>query len=100
MKTFEERFNGFKKYFPEKSEDTWWKSAMLVYVSDLEGKQVELEEKIDELQTEEYDECTCCGKRKSDVASRPDAYANDVGNDPSAMHTVCDSCDHENRMDI
>jgi len=45
-------------------------------------------------------ECQTCHKRSLDVSCRPDAYANDVGNNPDAMHTVCDSCDHENRMDI
>lgn len=45
-------------------------------------------------------ECETCHKKTEDVSHRPNAYANDVGNDPTAMHTVCDSCDYENRMDI
>ena len=45
-------------------------------------------------------ECEDCGKRKESVSYRPNAYANDVHNAPDAMHTVCDECDHENKMDI
>ena len=44
--------------------------------------------------------CQGCGEVKPDVSCRPNAYANDVGNDPDAMHTVCDECDYHNRMDI
>ena len=44
--------------------------------------------------------CDVCGKRKLSVSYRPNAYANDVGNDPTAMHTVCDECDYQNCMDI
>jgi len=44
--------------------------------------------------------CESCGKEKPDVSYRPNAYARDVNNNPAAMHTVCDECDHENRMDI
>lgn len=45
-------------------------------------------------------ECETCGQKKPDVCYRPNAYQNDVNNDPTAMHTVCDDCDYENRMDI
>lgn len=44
--------------------------------------------------------CDNCGKRKLSVSNRPNAYANDVGNDPDARHTVCDECDYQNAMDI
>ena len=45
-------------------------------------------------------ECQMCHKRSPDVSHRENAYAQEIGHDPDAMHTVCDSCDHENRMDI
>lgn len=45
-------------------------------------------------------ECEVCGLKKLSVSYRSNSYANDVGNDPTAMHTVCDECDYENRMDI
>lgn len=45
-------------------------------------------------------ECEVCEKKKLSVSYRSNAYANDVGDDPDAMHTVCDECDYENRMDI
>lgn len=46
------------------------------------------------------EECGICHKRSADVSIRPNAFANDVGNDPDAMHQVCDDCDYKNRMDI
>ena len=45
-------------------------------------------------------ECDVCNKKKLSVSNRPNAYANDVGNDPDARHTVCDECDYQNTMDI
>lgn len=45
-------------------------------------------------------ECQNCGKRYASVCERPNAYANDVHNDPNATHIVCDECDYQNRMDI
>jgi len=45
-------------------------------------------------------ECKSCGKRKLSVHKRPNGYANDVHNDPTAVHTVCDECDYQNIMDI
>lgn len=48
-----------------------------------------------------YDKkCTVCGKVSEDVCYRPNRYAQDVGNDPTAYHTVCDECDYQNCMDI
>lgn len=44
--------------------------------------------------------CDICGKISEDVSYRPDSYAQDVGNDSSAYHTVCDKCDNECIMDI
>lgn len=44
--------------------------------------------------------CERCGKASEDVSYRPNAYAQDVHNDSTAYHTVCDECDYENRMDI
>ncbi len=44
--------------------------------------------------------CEDCGLIKPDVSYRPNAYANDVGNDSTAMHTVCNNCDAENAQDI
>lgn len=46
------------------------------------------------------EECGVCGKRKLSVSTRSNGYANDVGNDPGAVHTVCDECDYQNCMDI
>ena len=48
----------------------------------------------------EFETCTVCGITAADVHERADAYANDVHNDPDAVHTVCDECDYQNRMDI
>jgi hypothetical protein len=45
-------------------------------------------------------ECEVCHKKKLSVFYRCNAYANDVGNDLYAMHTVCDECDYQNCMDI
>ena len=45
-------------------------------------------------------ECEVCHKKKLSVHERPNGYANDVGNDPDATHTVCDECDYQNCMDI
>jgi hypothetical protein len=47
---------------------------------------------------EHYLTCEYCGKAKPDVSERPDPYANDVGNDPDAVHTACDAC-AQNRAD-
>lgn len=44
--------------------------------------------------------CESCEEEKEDVSYRSNGYAQDVGNDPSAMHTVCDDCDYQNKMDI
>jgi hypothetical protein len=48
----------------------------------------------------EKTKCDICGATTDDVSYRPNAYANDVHNDPTAYHTVCDECDYQNRMDI
>ena len=45
-------------------------------------------------------ECEVCHKKKLSVSYRSNGYANDVGNDPTAMHTVCDECDYQNCQDI
>lgn len=47
-----------------------------------------------------YDMCESCGKRLPDVRPRANAYEQEIGNDTTAMHTVCDECDYQNRMDI
>lgn len=44
--------------------------------------------------------CEMCGKVSEDVRYRQNAYAADIGNDPTAMHTVCDDCGYQNAMDI
>lgn len=44
--------------------------------------------------------CECCEKRKLSVSYRPNGYANDVHNDPTAMHTVCDECNYQSNQDI
>lgn len=49
---------------------------------------------------EEKEKCTHCGSTDDSVSYRPNAYAQDVGNDSTAYHTVCDECDYQNRMDI
>lgn len=45
-------------------------------------------------------ECSICHRKKLSVSHRPNSYAQNVGNDPTAMHTVCDECDYQNCMDI
>lgn len=45
-------------------------------------------------------ECEVCHIRKLSVSYRRNGYANDVNNDPTAMHTVCDECDYQNCQDI
>lgn len=57
-------------------------------------------ERNQEKEKRTFMECSVCHKVGRDVYERPNAYANDIGNNPDAVHTVCDSCDHENRMDI
>jgi deoxycytidylate deaminase len=49
---------------------------------------------------EDLMECRSCHKKSEDVAYRSNAFAQEIGNDPDAMHTVCDECDYQNRMDI
>lgn len=44
--------------------------------------------------------CEVCELIKPDVHERPNAYVNDVHNEPEATHKVCDECDYQNRMDI
>lgn len=44
--------------------------------------------------------CQYCHKVSLDVCERPDSYANDVDNDPDAMHVACDACDQNRRDDI
>lgn len=44
--------------------------------------------------------CPRCEKLKYTVFDRPDAYANDVGNDPDARMTCCDECAEQNALDI
>ena len=57
-------------------------------------------ESLLEKENSEGMECGICHIRKMSVSNRPDGYSNDVGNDPTAMHTVCDECDYQNCMDI
>lgn len=52
------------------------------------------------MKKKEYLECEHCKKKKPDVSYRPDPYGRDIGDDPSAMHTVCDDCNYESAMDI
>lgn len=54
----------------------------------------------DEPTIEQGMKCEVCGKIRASVSHRPNGYAQDVGNDPDAMHTVCDECDYQNKMDI
>ena len=44
--------------------------------------------------------CPICKKNKPDVCERPNAYAQDVGNEEGATHVACDNCDEQNRLDI
>ena len=44
--------------------------------------------------------CSVCGLAKRDVRERPNAYAQDIYNELSATHVVCDKCDEQNRADI
>ena len=56
-----------------------------------------------EPENEKGEMCDNCCKRKLSVSSRPNAYANEMGNscdEPGYYHTVCDECDYQNRMDI
>lgn len=59
-----------------------------------------MRESLLEKENEEGMECDMCGKRKTSVSERPNAYANEIGNDPAATHTVCDECNYQNMMDI
>ena len=45
-------------------------------------------------------ECEDCGKRRLSVHQRDDPYAQEIGNNLTATHTVCDECNHESAMDI
>lgn len=54
----------------------------------------------DEPIKEDAMECQVCHKKRGSVSVRPNGYANDVLNDPDAMHQVCDYCDYQNAMDI
>lgn len=47
-----------------------------------------------------YLKCEVCGKQTEDVSYCPNSYAQEIGNDPDAHHTVCGDCDYDNRMDI
>ena len=47
-----------------------------------------------------WQKCSCCGKKKPDVCYRPNAYDQDVGNDPTAYWTACDYCAEQNTLDI
>ncbi len=44
--------------------------------------------------------CEGCGKTTKDVSYRPNGFAQDVGNDPTAYWTACDECDRQNYLDI
>ena len=59
-----------------------------------------MRESLLEPENEAGEECSVCHKRKLSVSTRGNSYAQDVGNDPTAMHTVCDECDYQNCMDI
>ena len=53
-----------------------------------------------EEENEEGMECEVCHKKKLSVLYRPNEYAQDVENDTTAYHTVCEECAYQNRMDI
>lgn len=53
-----------------------------------------------EPEDEAAEECSYCNKRKKSVSTRPNGYARDVNNDPTAKYTVCDECDYQSNMDI
>jgi len=63
-----------------------------------------MRESLLELENEAGEECSVCHKRKLSVSTRVNSYAQDVGNYignySGAVHTVCDECDYQNRMDI
>lgn len=44
--------------------------------------------------------CQQCCCMRYDVKRRPDAYSQEMNESHGAEWTVCDHCDHENRMDI
>lgn len=44
--------------------------------------------------------CECCGKRLLSVSYRSNSFAREIAEDLTAMHTVCDECDYQNKMDI
>ena len=52
------------------------------------------------LEKEEGEVCGSCRERKLSVSTRTNNYAEDVGCEEGAKHTVCDECDYENTMDI
>lgn len=45
-------------------------------------------------------ECERCGVKKLSVHYRHDGYRQDINNDATAMHTVCDECEYQNCQDI
>lgn len=47
-----------------------------------------------------FPECTVCHVKSEDVCSRPDWYAQEIGNAPNAYHIACYNCNHENSLDI
>lgn len=44
--------------------------------------------------------CSGCGIVSEDVYNRPNAFQQDVHNDPTAFWVACDKCDENNRDDI
>ena len=81
-------------------------ALMIENFDDLTSTCLALYTKLEEMEKElakwkpEPMKCETCGATTEDVSYRANAYAQDVGNDPTAMHTVCDKCDYENRMAI
>ncbi len=44
--------------------------------------------------------CPLCRKLKDDVETRPDHFAQDVGNESGATMTCCGYCEEQNALDI
>ncbi len=66
---------------------------------ELERLVMELQERVRHLEDGDL-KCQGCGEFKDDVCDRDDNYAQAIGGDEGARHTMCDDCDYRNAMSI
>ena len=57
-------------------------------------------ETFNRLKVRTYEICENCSMQAADVRERPNAFEQDVNNDPDAVWTVCDECAYQNAQDI